>query len=68
VDKVDNTETQKPWPPDAVLVTMGMTRQEWNVMALSIERKDSSLMEALAQSITQRRMGERTGNLSKAQS
>ena len=66
--KVDNIEVQKRWPADAVLVMMGMTRQEWSVMTWSIEHKDSSLMEAVAKAITQRRMDGRTSNLTKAQS
>ncbi len=68
MDKVDSTETQKPWPPDAMLVMMRMTRQEWNVMAWSIGHKDSPLLEAVAKVITQRRMGRRTDDLTKAQS
>ncbi len=68
MDKVDNIETQKPWPPDAVLVMMRMTRQEWNVMAWSIEHKDSPLLEAVAKAVTQRRMDRRTIDLTRTQS
>lgn len=58
MDKVDSDVTQKPWPPDSVLLMMRITRQEWDLIAESLINKDEMLLSAVAQSITQRRQDE----------
>jgi len=61
VDKVDSTITQEPWPPDSVLLMVGMTREEWNQMAEVIERKNLPwdwLIESAAKRIARRRQDE----------
>ena len=60
MDKADNDITQRPWPPDSVLSMVGMTRLEWNFMAEGLAQgsersRDLLLIEAVAQSIVQRR-------------
>ena len=58
MDKVDNDITQKPWPPDSVLLMVGMTREEWNQMAEAITRENlpwNWLVESAAKRIIRRR-------------
>ena len=61
MDKIDNTVTQRPWPPEAVLALVGMTREEWDQMSEAIERENLPwdwLIESAAKRIAKRRMDE----------
>ena len=61
MDKVDNDVTQRPWPPDSVLLMVGMTRQEWGQMSEAIERENIPwdwLIESAAKRIIRRKQDE----------
>ncbi len=68
MDKIDNDITQRLWPPDSVLLMMHITRQEWNLIAECLINKDEALLNVVAKAVTQRRMDEHTGDLTKVQS
>jgi len=63
-------EDKKPWPPEEVLILVGLTREEWDKMSNDIEGNQSSrypvilgmLMKAYRRRIKESKYGKEMGD------